>query len=285
MPFLRLLTLFVAVVLSTACLADEYTGASVDLDGRRIKVSIYEPSGCKPAGLMFVFHGFDVSPKYYFKSTRPISDRICLATFFPVFGGKHFPAWRYALAGMVRNGKLLPRERWTSSLVLRLVDWARQREKLPDAPIYMIGHSAGGQLMARIAAFVDVPHAARLVVMSAGSEVLPSLVERVPFGLAGLASEEDSRQRLAAYLAQPLTIYVGGEDTNPHGTNNSRAGRRQGRTRIDRARYAYKMAQEMAEKYHLPCNWTYVEAKGVGHSGEHMLTAPEVWQALKLPPP
>lgn len=279
-----MLTLLAIGLLLAGCGGGDDGQTTVELNGEAIEVLTYRPD-CEPRGLMFVFHGNGRDAGYYRDAVRDVADRACLALFVPRFDKERFPAWRYQMAGVSRAREIQARSTWTASLALRLVAWARERDDLGGAPVYLVGHSAGGQFLSRLAAYLDVPRSGRLVVMSPGSHVMPSFAERAPYGLAGLEGEANARQRLRAYLAQPLTIYIGDRDTGRRGINSSKAGGRQGDNRLERARYAYQTALRMADKHGLTCNWTLVEAKGVGHSGKDMMAAPEVWDALGLPAP
>ncbi|HEY9360298.1 MAG TPA: hypothetical protein VIQ50_07695 [Xanthobacteraceae bacterium] len=99
---------------------------------------------------------------------------------------------------------------FTGRLVLDLVDWVRREEGRPIA-YSLFGHSAGGQFLDRLAAFVPT-EARRIVVANAGSYVFPSLEIDAPFGLGKVYSGTQGEAALRRYLEQPLTIYLGQGD-------------------------------------------------------------------------
>ena len=121
-----------------------------------------------------------------------------------------------------------PRD-WTGRLVLGLADWARKQEGRPLA-YSLIAHSAGGQFLSRVAAFVPT-EAKRIVLANAGTYVFPSLAVAAPYGLGKVYSGADGEAQLRRYLEQPLTIYLGEDDD---------AGRRPEQYAPRRARKAHR---------------------------------------------
>ena len=76
----------------------------------------------------------------------------------------------------------------------------------------LLGHSAGGQFLERLAAFVPT-QAKRIVVANPGSYVFPSLDVAAPYGLGKVYAGAEGEAQLRRYLEQPLTIYLGEADT------------------------------------------------------------------------
>jgi len=90
--------------------------------------------------------------------------------------------------------------------------WCASRKGVRPIAYSLFGHSAGGQFVDRLAAFVPT-EARRIVVANAGSYVFPSLEINAPFGLGKVYSGTEGEAALRRYLAQPLTIYLGQGDT------------------------------------------------------------------------
>jgi pimeloyl-ACP methyl ester carboxylesterase len=62
---------------------------------------------------------------------------------------------RYQRGGLVgADGAVQPPERWTYASIPRMVARVRELEGKPELPYYLIGHSAGGQFLVRMAAFL-----------------------------------------------------------------------------------------------------------------------------------
>ncbi len=280
---LRLLTALVLCLVTTACLGSDVGRETVQIDGTDIDVFTYRPEGCTPRGLLFVFHGNSRNADDYADHAIGFANRACLLVLAPHFDRERFPIWRYHGGGVAtRDGSLQPRENWTVPMVGELVDWGRARENAPEMPVYLFGHSAGGQFLSRVAAFGELPDVARIVIANPSTHVMPVLDEGTPFGLGGLPAGK-GEDYLAAYLRQPVTIYLGGEDTGDQDLYTGPAGQRQGDNRLERGRNAYRTALKTAARRNLACNWKLVEAPGVGHSAGRMLEAPEAATAFGLP--
>ncbi|OHV63915.1 hypothetical protein LCM4577_11475 [Mesorhizobium sp. LCM 4577] len=204
----------------------------------------------------------------------------------PLFDQERFPTWSYQLGGIVHDGSIQPRDRWTVWYIKGLVAWARKREGLPTARYYLFGHSAGAQFMSRVAAFA-LADAKRIVVANPSTYVLPSLSEAVAYGLGCLPSgcvytTDQATQELKAYLALPLTIYLGEEDTGETDLGVSAAALRQGATRLERGEFTFELAQAVATANGWPLNWRLLILPGVGHSSIDMLQSDQVDQAFGL---
>ena len=142
---------------------------TVELNGTPMVVFTYRPAGCSDPSLLLVFHGVARNAADYRDDTRVLADRNCLLVVAPLFDKRAFPLWRYQRGGIVKDGVIQSPNIWTGQLVLALVDWARRQEGRPLA-YSLIGHSAGGQFLDRLAAFVPT-EASRIVVADPGSYV------------------------------------------------------------------------------------------------------------------
>jgi hypothetical protein len=144
----------------------------------------------------------------------------------------------------------------------------------------MIGHSAGGQFLSRVAAFVPTK-AKRIVIANPSTYVLPNLTTMAPFALGGVYSAGAGEAELQRYLELPLTIYLGQEDTGDEGRNDSAEAVAQGETRYERGRNAYQAGRDLARSRGWAFNWRLVELPGVGHSARKMFAAPQAAAALR----
>jgi hypothetical protein len=147
-------------------------------------------------------------------------------------------------------------------------------------PYDLLGHSAGGQFVGRLTGFVETG-ARRHVASNAGAYVFPTRDLPFPYGFGGLADELSNDDAIRHYLARPLTIYLGKEDTlRDENLDTSPPAERQGRTRLERGRNVFKAAQELAERKGWACRWRLVEVTGVGHDHRAMFDSPECAEAL-----
>jgi hypothetical protein len=250
----------------------------VDLRGTRLEVFSYRPQ-CAQASLLLVFHGAQRDAEDYADYARPLADRLCTLALAPRFDRKRFPSWRYQRGGIVDDDGMVqsPRD-FTGRLVLDLVGWARQREGRALA-YSLIAHSAGGQFLDRLAAFVP-NEAKRVVIANPGTYVLPSLTVDAPYGLGKVYSGAAGEEALRRYLQQPLTIYLGEADDRDDEENNTAQARAQGASRHERGLNAFKAGQVAAQARGAAFNWRLVELPGVGHDAAKMFAAPQAVQAL-----
>jgi len=171
-----------------------------------------------------------------------------------------------------------PPSEWTGRFAIDLVNWV-QKQEARSMPYSLIGHSAGGQFLSRLAAFVPTA-ARRIVVANPSTYVFPSLDIEAPYGLGGVYRRADAEAALRRYLAAPVTIYLGQEDTGDENRADNRQARAQGETRYDRGRNAFAAGQKAAQARRVPFNWRLIELPGAGHSSRDMFTAPEALKAL-----
>jgi dienelactone hydrolase len=259
---------------------------SATINGTNLTVYTYHPKYCGNPSLLFVFHGLSRTASSYRDYAEPLADRYCLIIMAPLFDLERFPSWSYQRGGIVHDSTIQARDRWTVWYVKGLVDWARKREGLPTAQYYLFGHSAGGQFVSRVAAFA-LADAKRTVVANPSTYVLPSLSEAVAYGLGCLSSgcvysADQASQELKAYLALPLTIYLGEDDTGDVELNESAAAMRQGATRLERGEFTFELAQAVATANGWPLNWRLLILPGVGHSASDLLKSDQAAQAFGL---
>ena len=250
----------------------------IDINGTPMVVFTYRPAGCSDPPLLLVFHGIARNAGTYRDDARTLADRLCLLVVAPVFGKRAFPAWRYQRGGIVKDAVVQNARDWTGTLVLDLVAWAREREGRP-LPYSLLGHSAGGQFLDRLAAFVPT-EARRIVIANAGSYVFASLEIDAPYGLGKVYSGTDGEAALRRYLEQPLTIYLGQGDTRDDERNDYPEALAQGASRYQRGLNVFNAAKTLAQARGWKFDWRLVELPGVGHNARKMFSAPQASEAL-----
>lgn len=252
---------------------------TVNLNGTRMEVFTYRPAQCSDPSLLLVFHGATRDAENYRDYARLLADRLCMLVVAPLFDRKRFPSWRYQRGGIVNEAGAVQNSRdFTGRLVPDLVDWVRQQEGR-NLPYSLIAHSAGGQFLGRLAAFVP-NEAKRIVIANAGTYVLPSLTVDAPYGLGKVYAAADGENALRRYLQQPLTIYLGEGDDQDDDRNNTTQARAQGTSRHARGLNTFNAARSLAQARGFPFNWRLLELPGVGHDARKMLAAPQAAEAL-----
>jgi hypothetical protein len=284
MPRLAIVSLLAAVALSIAAkgaaaapIPPGDSELTADLGTVRLTVFTHRPT-CEQPSLLLVFHGLGRNARGYRNRARGLGDRLCAIVVTPLFDTKRFPTWRYQRGGVVDRGKVMPQGQWTGWLVIALANWVQQQEGRA-MPYSLIGHSAGGQFLSRVAAFVPTA-AQRIVVANPSTYVFPSLDIDAPYGLRGVYRGAEAEAALRRYLATPVTIFLGQEDTGDENRNDSREARAQGATRYDRGRNAFAAGQRAAQARRAPFNWRLVEQPNTGHSSRDMFGSPEALKAL-----
>lgn len=276
---LVLATLLTGQGMAEPAMADPVERVTASIDGQEMRIYRYHPEGCASPSILMVFHGNSRAAKSYLASAREIADRGCFIVYAPLFDRDRFPNWTYHRGGLVEDGQLLPEAEWTVEMADDLLDWARQQEGLPDADGYLFGHSAGAQFLSRVAAYALPDDVSRIILANPSSYVMPSQSEQVPYGYGGLPDAE-AQAWMRDYLAAPITIYLGDEDTGAEDLTMNAPAVRQGRNRLDRGERTFETARETAEAQGWPFNWTLVHADDIGHSARGMLGASEMVEAL-----
>jgi hypothetical protein len=110
------------------------------------------------------------------------------------------------------------------------------------------------------------------------------LDEPAPFGFKNIFSKGSVLSKLKAYLATPMTVYLGMEDTQNLYLSLSRYPMQQGKNRIERGRNLYRLGYHVAQVYGFKFNWRLVEIPGVGHSSREMLDCENFAKALSSRP-
>jgi hypothetical protein len=148
-------------------------------------------------------------------------------------------------------------------------------------PYYLLGHSGGGQFVERLMAFADLKPI-RAVAANPGSHLIPTRELEFPYGFGGLPDVLSNDKALRAYLAAPLTIYLGTADTDPNHSqlDKSSSAEKQGPHRVARGHLCYDCAKALAASHRWPFNWRLIEAPGIDHSAGSMFRNPACREAL-----
>jgi hypothetical protein len=151
------------------------------------------------------------------------------------------------------------------------------RASAGSLPYALIGHSAGGQFLSRVAAYAT-PDATRIVIANPSSWVLPSVADAAPYGFGKTIQPE---QALRAYLALPLTVLLGAADTGTHNLSSEPEARAQGDNRLMRGRNTFAKAEAMARDRGWAFGWSKAEVPRVGHNAAQMFDSREAFDALR----
>ena len=245
-----------------------------------LKLFVYKPANFHDGPMLMVFHGVLRNAEEYRDHAIPMGDRFGALIVAPLFDEKNFPKQKYQLGGIIVKGKVTAPENRTGEYVNRIASEIRRREGRADMPYSLIGHSGGGQFLVRLAAFIPT-EAKRIVAANPGTHTFPTLAAEFPYGFGGLPEELRTDEVLRAYLAQPLTIYLGSEDTErDENLDILPAADVQGNFRFERGKNAFATAKSLAAEKNWPFEWKLVIANGIEHDHEKMFNHEECATAL-----
>jgi pimeloyl-ACP methyl ester carboxylesterase len=164
-----------------------------------------------------------------------------MAVLAPEFDRKAFPPALYQRGGVARQRALEPHDAWSVRLVDGLVTWGQAEEKRP-LPYILLGHSAGAQFLGRVAAYTPTK-ARRIVIANPSTYVLPNADVATPYGFGGIGSRSETQAEIARYLALPLTILLGDNDTGDKRRAKTKRAMEQGATRLERGLNTFARAK------------------------------------------
>lgn len=187
----------------------------------------------------------------------------------------------FALSGMVGNVDATAsdltvnqdRTNWIYSDFDRIFAAARRALDLETTQYDAFGHSAGGQILHRLALFHPDNDADRIVAANSGWYTVPDLDRDFPYGLKGTGMSEDEIGRA---FSRNLVVLLGEKDDESETRGSLRRtpeAMEQGPGRIQRGRYFFKVAAETARKIDAELNWIVEIVPGVGHEYRRMATA------------
>jgi alpha-beta hydrolase superfamily lysophospholipase len=231
---------------------------------------------------VLVFHGINRNAEDYRNFAIAVAERFKVLVAAPLFDRERFPPDAYIRGGLLdKDGSLRAREEWTYALVPQMVAALRAGEGQPDLPFYLLGHSAGAQFLARMAAFYPT-EAQRIVIGNPGSHLFPRKDWKFGYGFGALPGGISDDAALQRYLAAPLTIYLGTGDvlTDSANLDKSPEALLQGPHRYARGLACFDFAQKLAAARGWAFNWRKVETPGIGHDGGGMFAAPEMAEAF-----
>ncbi|BFM10501.1 hydrolase [Simiduia litorea] len=159
----------------------------------------------------------------------------------------------------------------------RIFDDAINRFNLNAKQYDMFGHSAGGQILHRLALFDIDNKADRILSSNSGWYTVPTFEHDFPYGLNNGVSSKDS---IRAAFTSKLTIFLGELDnqneTRGHLVRNPQVDT-QGTYRLSRGKYFYQSAKTLASDLQASFNWDIHVVKGVGHDYKNMGKAAAVY--------
>jgi len=242
---------------------------------RHIPLWLYRPRALVPsAPPVIVLHGMSRNADAYRDAWADSADRFGFAVAAPEFSAAEYPdALDYNFGNMVSpDGTLLQRAQWLFPVIDQI--YLRVREALGSNSerYYLYGHSAGAQLVHRLATFAWSPRIAFAISANAGSYTMPVFDIDYPFGLRRTAFTEADMPSL---LSRPLAVLLGEEDNDAahHNLPRQAGAMAQGAHRLARGQRYIQTAGRVAAERQVPFAWQLITVPGVGHSNPGMAPA------------
>jgi cyanophycinase len=251
----------------------------IEARNKALNIFTYRPEGYSDGPLLVVMHGLNRNAADYRDNAMALGVRFKALIAAPEFTLEQFSTEAYQRGGVTRDGKAQPKEEWTFQYIADVVAAMRARSGRPDLSYYLIGHSAGGQFLSRMAAFLP-GDAERIIAANPGTLIFPTRDRPFQFGFGQLPESLSEDARLKAYLAAPLTLYLGTADTGLKNLDVTPEAMLQGATRLERGRACFAMGEALARERGWPFNWRLVEAEGVAHDSKAIFAHPMAEKAL-----
>jgi len=269
-------------------------GNGIGADVRTITLNTYRPAhATAQSPIVLVQHGVMRNGDDYRDFWMPAADKHGLVIIAPTFSDAQWPeVMNYNngsvldttdRAALADTAPTTAPETWSYTVVTRLVDHLKACGVLAHQPLYLFGHSAGGQFVHRLLSVLTPGVFTQVAAGNPGWYTLPLLDLPFPEGLSGTPADDNSLARL---FASPLTILAGDQDTETHDPHlpSEPAALRQGPHRYARALNYFATAQAEAARRGLPLNWQLHTIPGIGHDGEAMsAVCAHLWFHHRLP--
>ncbi len=250
------------------------TGSSrldLTIQGTPLEVYVYKPRSYRGERMIMVMHGTLRNADEYRDHSQRMAERFGALIVAPKFDETRFPSRRYHRGGILReDGFAAPRSEWTYAFIPEIARKIREQEGKPSLPFILLGHSAGGQFLVRLAGFYDTG-AERIVAANPGSDLFPTRDMPFGYGFGKLPAELSSDEVIRQYFAAPLTLYLGGSDNGyDEYLDTSKEAMAQGPGRRQRGQACFEFARNLAAARGWKFNWRLVIAPGVNHDHQQM---------------
>jgi len=237
-----------------------------------VTVNVHRPESYTPnSPILMVIHGRNRNGDEYRDYFVEQSEARGFLVVAPNFAETHYPhpeAYNYGRM-IDAAGRTQPRRRWIFPILQDVFRDVRARTESTRARFFLFGHSAGSQLVHRMATFHWIDPIERAVAANAGSYTMPVRGVPFPFGIDGIDVSDD---HLRSLFARPLVILLGDKDvdTNDEHLPREPEAMAQGPHRFARGQRYFETARKEAQRLHTPFIWRLAIAPGVAHSGKDM---------------
>ena len=176
----------------------------------------------------------------------------------------------YLAESTLRFDPVVDIEKWIFNDLDRIFLLVKDEFGLDQSKYNVFGHSAGGQILHRMALLHNGSLTGQIIAANSGFYTLPDTTTSLPFGLKDFPFSEEQMKR----AFQNQVVILSGELDNAEETGGtllrSTSADIQGMHRNERAHFFFNYAQEMAKEKGIPFHWKLVEVPNVGHDHRGM---------------
>ena len=203
----------------------------------------------------------------------------------PEYTEEHYPEfWSYNLAGMITDVEINAErtamtsfklndnpEQWIYNDFDRIFNLVKEELALTTDTYDLFGHSAGGQILHRLALFKSSTKANRILASNSGWYTVPDASTPFPAGLQGSPVSKE-----ALDFSTGLVLFLGDQDNADETRGDLRRGPdvdKQGLHRFARGNYFYEESKKKAAVLQSDFNWQLEIIPNVGHDYQGMSQA------------
>jgi poly(3-hydroxybutyrate) depolymerase len=263
-------------------------------EGATITVSYHKPQSFDESSpILIVISGTGRDGDEYRDSWITASEKHGVLVLAPAYPEEDYDEGAYQLAGLIENLELRnlnlddpsvyrladedivfdvnhDSREWLFHDFDRLFEMAVDDVGSSQAQYDIFGHSAGGQILHRMAIFHPDSKARRIVAANSAFYTLPRMDQPLIFGVANTRLTAADLERA---FQEPLTLLLGELDNanETRGTTlSSPKADEQGVGRLARGRYFFSESQKIAATLGVEFRWTVETVPGVGHDFRRM---------------
>lgn len=258
---------------------------------KTIKVFYHKPESFSAnSKILLVIPGAGRNADTYRDAWIEESEEYDLLILSPMYPEKEYGFEAYHLGGLIKESNLadcIDREEGTN--IVNLDEEKLQLTPNPDSETWLFndldrifdqvvdaldseqrsydvfGHSAGGHILHRLALFQKQSKVNIILASNASFYTLPDFAVSYPFGVKDTPVDEDA---LKNTFKKNLVVFLGELD-NAYETGGSflrsNTADLQGSHRLERGKYFFNQAKEMAERLDVEFNWKLEIVPNVGH--------------------
>lgn len=257
-------------------------------NGKHVIIHYFHPKKLnKSSSVIFIIPGAGRNGNTYRDTWIEYADKYNLLILAPEYSEDSYPGfWNYNLAGMITDVKInkertgmdsfkisLNEDEWILHDFDKIFDTVKAHLKLKTDTYDMFGHSAGGQLLHRLALYKPVSKANRILASNAGWYTVPDNESVFPYGLKNSTATDESIRKA---FGTRLVVFLGQKDDQNETRGDlvrSPEVDKQGTHRLARGKYFYDKAAQYAKVLGVTLKWAIIIIPGVGHDHAAMSRA------------